>query len=118
MDLYLSNNDLALPVRLTASNDESILQHIRIRLRTFLGEWFLDQRVGIPYFEEVFIKNPSSNVVKSLIRRVLLRTPGVVTVSSVDFDIDSVTRKATIDFKVRIESGTILEESFTDLILV
>ena len=35
---------------------DEIVQKLDTRLQFFLGEWFLDQRLGIPYYEDILIK--------------------------------------------------------------
>lgn len=38
---------------------EAKAQQARIRLQTIQGEYFLDPNLGIPYFSDILIKNPS-----------------------------------------------------------
>lgn len=45
-DLEIKNGDLLL-----TTSDDAVRQHLQQRLRTFLGEWFLDLDVGIPFFQ-------------------------------------------------------------------
>ena len=45
-DLDVSTGDLLL-----ISGTDQTAQRLRIKLQFFLGEWFLDQRVGIPYLD-------------------------------------------------------------------
>jgi hypothetical protein len=37
---------------------DAVAQHLRIRLRFYLGEWFLDTRVGIPFYTQIFSCRP------------------------------------------------------------
>ncbi len=76
---------------------DAIAQHLRIRLQFFRGEWFLDTRQGIPYFEEVLIKAPDLNVVQSLLREAIRETPGVISITSFELDFDGVTRKLSLN---------------------
>jgi len=80
--------------------DDALLQHLALRLRFFLGEWFLDLRVGIPYFEDVLIKNPNLVTVQGIFREVILETPGVESISRFDLEVDPATRIMTLDFTV------------------
>ena len=80
--------------------DDALLQHLALRLRFFLGEWFLDLRVGIPYFEDVLIKNPNLITVQGIFREAILETPGVASISRFDLDVDASTRIMTLDFTV------------------
>lgn len=84
---------------------DAIAQHLRIRLQFFLGEWFLDTRLGIPYFEEVLRKSPDLNVVQSLLREAIDETPGVIAINSFELDYDGVTRSLSLDFRALTDEG-------------
>ena len=84
---------------------DAIAQHLRIRLQFFRGEWFLDTRLGIPYFEEVLIKSPDLNVVQSLLREAIRETPGVISITSFELDFDGVTRKLSLNFDALTTEG-------------
>lgn len=105
-DLDLTTGDLQL-----ATGSTEIAQHIKIRLRYFLGEWFLDQRLGVPYFDQILLKNPNTNVVTDLLRRATLSTPGVLDVSSLSFVFDSATRTLAVDLRAIITGNEVLDFS-------
>ena len=50
-DVQIVNGDLQL-----VGAGPAILQHILQRLGIFLGEWFLDNTIGVPYFQQVLVK--------------------------------------------------------------
>lgn len=92
---------------------DSIRQHLKIRLQFFRGEWFLDQRLGIPYFEEVLRKAPDLNVVQSLLRDAIRTTPGVLGISEFSLDYDGTTRQLSVDFRaVTTEGPLTFSEAF------
>lgn len=101
-DLELVNGDLAL-----TANDDAIRQHIVQRLRTFLGEWFLDLSVGVPYFQDVLVKNPNVQVVDGVLKQTILDTPGVIELMTFELDFDAGTRKLKVDCSVRTQNGMI-----------
>ncbi|HCU24075.1 MAG TPA: hypothetical protein DF383_03580, partial [Deltaproteobacteria bacterium] len=72
-DLDISSNRLKL-----TTDIEAIRQHLLVKFRIFLGEWFLDTRVGLPYFEEIFVKNPNLAAVSELLKLEITDTPGVI----------------------------------------
>ena len=59
-----------------------------IRLRWIYQEWRLGPEMGFPWFEEVFIKNPNTVKIRSLIRDEIMQVEGVTAaeVTSVDYD--------------------------------
>lgn len=104
-DLYLdASGNLELAVE-----GEGILQHMRCRFQFFLGEWFLDRREGIPFFREIFTKNPSLIVVRSIYNQIIAGTPGVAAVTRLDLELDARTRTLEIDFGAVLDSGEPLE---------
>ncbi len=83
-------------------------QKLRVRLSTILKEWFLDERVGVPYFEEILVKNPDLDRVREIYRDVVLGTPEVASCETVDVVI-GVDRSASIDIACTLDDGTVVE---------
>jgi hypothetical protein len=77
---------------------DAIAQSLLIRLRFFQGEYFLDTRLGIPYFEKILIKNPNLVVVRQLYRETILETPGVLEITRFDLIFTTSTRMLKLDF--------------------
>lgn len=93
---------------------DAVAQHLRGRLRIFLGEWFLDERVGFPYFRDVFIKNPNHASILSSLRRTITGTPGISSVDELTMAVDA-SRRAVVSFRARLSDGG--ELAFGDFIL-
>jgi hypothetical protein len=98
-DIAIENNDFVL---ITDPRD-SIEQHWRIRLKTFLGEWFLDQRIGIPYYRDILIKSPNLSLITAIFRAATVQTPGIRTVDSFNLSFEPVNRTLTIDVEGVLE---------------
>jgi hypothetical protein len=84
----------------------AILQRIRVRFRFFLGEWFLDQSLGVPYYRDVLVKNPDQLVISTIFRRILLTTPGVKSVPRFVANLDRETRTLSVDFVAVLDNGS------------
>jgi hypothetical protein len=110
-DLKLVNHSLVW-----IKDAEYARQRIETTLDLFLGEWFLDLRIGLPYFRDILIKNPNSDLVKSVFRRAIMNTPGVVSVPTLEYEADSVARRATVTFEAVYQDGTVIPRT-VDLIL-
>lgn len=67
----------------TASDADQIAQDVASAIRTFLGECWYDTRQGMPYFQSIFGKTPSSAFLKAQIKRCALTVPTVTAVSTV-----------------------------------
>lgn len=110
-DLDLTGGDLNI-----VDGVDAIAQHVRIRLRTFLGEWFLDQRIGVPYYQQILVKNPATNTVRRILQEVVATTPGIVSVDDFSTDYDGPTRVLSVRFTATADGGAQLQ--FTDELIV
>jgi hypothetical protein len=109
MDLKLdSNHDLAIE-----NNDlvwidgvDAVAQDVLIRLQFFLGEWFLDTRLGVPWFQKILGEKPRAPLVNQILRKAILTTPGMISINDFTTSYDGVTRKLTVEFRGTADSGT------------
>lgn len=110
-------NDLAVPIRLVEGVD-AIVQNMRIRLRFFLGEWFLDQRLGVPWIQRIFVASPDIRDVDQILRRVILSTPGIASVDRFASRFERGERRYYVDeFEAKIVDGSTLRLEETPLLL-
>jgi hypothetical protein len=108
LELDRTTNDIKLPPRIIRGA-EAVAQRVRVRFRWFLGEWFLDQRQGVPYYRDILVKNPDRILITFIFRQVLLGTPGVKSVANFRADLDRATRTLTVDFEAAVlTDGSIL----------
>lgn len=98
--VLIEGQDLA-----TVSGIDAIEQHLRQRLQFFRGEYKHDLTRGIPYHDEFFKKNPNPIVMDSILKDVILETPGVIELLSFQLDLDESTRILSVTFKVDTDSG-------------
>ena len=89
---------------------ESVRQAIRIRLLWFFSEWRFAPDIGIPYFEEVFVKNPNMNRIRAHIRREVLSVRDVRDIRSLRIDLNASTRNAVVSFTAVTDRETYNEE--------
>ena len=61
---------------------EAVGQHIRQRLKTYSGEWFLDTAAGVAWLDEVLGKNYDPSLAEALIKTEVLNTDGVTEITS------------------------------------
>lgn len=101
-DLVIENFDLA-----TVDGVDAIQQNLNQRLRTFLGEYFLDVRVGVPYFQEIFKKRFNPVVVDTAFKREIIYTEGIIELLSFNINIDTSTRELSLNTKVLTTEGVL-----------
>ncbi len=101
-------------LRFSSTTAEYVVQKLRIELRTFLGEWYLDTSKGMPYFERVFVKNPDFSLLDAIFKRKILSNPYVGELTFFEMSYDTELRKTLMTFRVKV-IGT---EEETELIEV
>ena len=107
-DLEMVNGDLPFTTDYdTDDNPESIKQFLVSKLLTFYGECFLNENLGIPYFDDAFGKNPNLILIDAIFKKEILETPGVIELNAYSFSYDSKTRKANLSFTAQCIGGTI-----------
>ena len=103
-DVYLNeDNDLEL-----IEGVEAIAQDVSTRLQTFLGEWYLDERIGLPYFQEILGQKPRLGLVRSLYNDAIIATPGINTLNDLSIDYDATTRALSVTFRADTVSGDLV----------
>jgi len=81
---------------------DSVEQAIRIRLLWFWREWRLGPDFGIPYFEEILIKNPNKLRVRQLFREAIMSVDEVQEVEDLNAEINAATRILTVTYRVKV----------------
>ena len=99
-DWEVSNGDLQL-----IGDGPAIIQAIKIALEFFQGEWFLDQSVGIPFWQEVLVKRPDVNQIVGIFRKAILGVVGVQAIESLALTWDKSARQLTVKFAVQANVG-------------
>lgn len=94
-DLGLFCNDLAF-----AQEEDIVKQRLTIRLQFLLGEWFLDNRVGLPYTQFIFEKGSDISDIYTLIDNEIRNTEGVENIKSLDLSPSPDNRSLRVDFEV------------------
>lgn len=89
---------------------ESVRQAALIRLRWIYDEWRLGPELGFPWFEEVFVKNPNTVKIRSLIRDEIMRVEGVTAAEVTSVNYDRAKRTATFAFICSVGEATYREE--------
>ena len=113
-DLYFTNRRLTI---ISGSNtDEEILQRIKIRLRFFKDEWFLNSEHGLPYFEDILgSKNLDLNIVESILREQILDVEGVREIIESSIDYDENERKVQYSVNIVSINNSVITENLVVL---
>jgi|GEM_PF-6730050 len=93
---------------------DMLAQRIRCRLLWHRGEWYLDQRQGTPWLQELTTKGATDARIRQIFRRLVERTPGVGSVSSVEI-VRGADRSASISIEAVAEEGYTVRVADLDL---
>lgn len=83
-----------------------VTQRLKITLYTFLGEWFLDRSVGVPYIQQVFGKVRSKQTVDLIFQQIIAADPDVIEILAFESELASSTRGYSMVFSVRVIDNT------------
>lgn len=86
---------------------ERIRQQIEVTLLAFLGEWFLDTSFGVPYLEQITIKNPRLSQVQIILRTKVAAVPGVTRVRDVRLSSNRALRTLAVTITAETTEGLV-----------
>ncbi len=101
-DLLLQDGDNML-----IDNAERVAQQIKIKLKWFLGEWFLNTADGLPYFEDILVKNPNMTRIRNIFRQKILEVDDVKAVNSLTLSNNRQTRELTVEYEAATDYGLV-----------
>lgn len=107
--------DLSLPLRWITDTGEEVAIRLRQRLKLALGEWFLDPSIGVPYYRYILVKNPDLDIVRSILRKTVLTTPGVDSVTEITATLSTDgTRQLFYTFSCTASDGSLITGTQAD----
>jgi len=62
---------------LITDSNQYLSQKVKIRMKTYYGEWYRDYTLGVPYFESILKKGVELSFVDALFKDVIKSTEGV-----------------------------------------
>lgn len=97
-DIHFKDGDIQIT--------DSIVQAITIRLRWFLNEFKYQPSFGVPYYEDVFVKNPNINQIRQDLIEAINKVAEVDEVLSLDFEPIDNERKLRVKFVAKVKDRT------------
>ena len=97
--------------------EDNIAQNVRIALSWISGEWRLGPDIGLPYFDEILVKNPNLDLLKQDIANAILEVEGVTDAEVKDLTFDRKSRKITISFTCTVGNDED-EETYSEEVAV
>lgn len=110
VDIYLDpdTHDIVVSddgtIRLTESTEEDAAQRLKIRLLIFEGEWVLDNREGVPYYQSILTK-ASKEVVDAIFKSKIMEESLVSSIDEFESVYDTSARTYSLSFSVTLTTG-------------
>lgn len=83
-----------------------VSQRLKITLYTFLGEWFLDLTVGVPYFQQIFGKLRTKESIDLIFQQIITNDPDVIEILTFESELSRGDRGYSMTFQVRVSDNT------------
>lgn len=106
-DLLVRNGDLVFTSDGAPGGTHYIYQDILQRLRTCLGEWFLNTTIGMPYYQLLFVKGARRADIDAAIQNIIVSTPGVLRLLSYQATYTTADRLVKVSFTCATSSGNV-----------
>jgi hypothetical protein len=79
-----------------ALGPEAVAHHVRWRLMTFEGEWFLDVEAGVRWLEDIMGHRFNPTLAEVMVKNEVLETPGVTGINALSIGYDRARRDLMI----------------------
>lgn len=100
-DLAITSGEVTLE-----ENSAAVRQRLEIKLRTFLGEWFLDTTFGVPYYEQVLGKKVNPISLNAVFVSAILSVPGIKKLDKpITYDFNASLRNLALSFVAILDTG-------------
>lgn len=83
-----------------------IAQKVKCVLQTIYGEWWINVEMGIPYFQDILVKNPDFALIKNIFTDAILGVPNVAEILSLTLE-QLAGRTMQVTFSVRCIDDTV-----------
>lgn len=103
-DLLVTNGDLSI-----VKGTDAIVQDLQQTLQVWAGEWFLDTTVGVPYKQQILVKNPNLDLVQADLLNAALNVPGITEVTDFNFNYDPNNRSLSVQLVANTSNGQTIQ---------
>lgn len=114
LDRLLDENG-DITINQNATGISGVIQRIRTRVQIFLEEWFLNEGVGIPYFQKILGHKFNLIVANSAFRKEIAKVQGVAQVRTVNVTFEGKTRTLIVDLNARTQFGDLITSLEVDI---
>jgi hypothetical protein len=91
-----------------------VLQRVLTRLVLHRGEWYLDQRLGVPWREYLWLPTTTEAQAAAVLRQAVEGTPGVESVSILSVVFDDAHQTLELAFEAMTDQQTVITTATLD----
>lgn len=96
---------------------DEVRQRIKVAIWHYIEEYFLNIPNGVPWYEQILGRKNGSNIVSKILRRKILKTPGVIRIVDFQVRFDTITRTFFLSARVQVEGNQFDPETIIPLSL-
>lgn len=101
-DIYLTDYEPTM-----SAGIDQVRQRLLVRLKLFMGEWYLDEEAGLPYYKDVLTASPKLALVEAVFRKEILSLPEIEALTAFEMTYDGSARQLGIDFTAISSEGEV-----------
>lgn len=101
-DITLENLDLPL-----VDQAEQVRQQLLIKLRLWVGEWFLNTEFGTPYLQSILGKQLTLSGAVATLRKSIMEVEGVRSIPDFNYTFDRSARALRVTFTANTPYGVV-----------
>lgn len=80
----------------TVNNAEAVGEHVRQRLQTYAGEWYLDVTIGVPWLEDILGRKYDPALAEAVVKAEILNTEYISGITGFSISFNKATRGVNI----------------------
>ncbi len=89
----------------TSNLSEYVAQKLKIILKIFTGEWYLNNTIGIDYYGKVLVKNPNLGEIEDIYKIKILSVEGTDEITAFNLTFNTAIRQLIVIFTVTLTNG-------------
>lgn len=98
-------------IRMTKTRIEYVAQKLQIKFRFFLGEWYLNTDLGIPYLTKMLEKGVDIAFIEAVFKSSIYEVPEIQELKTFSVTVEPASRKLKVNFSAKLVNTDDTESS-------
>lgn len=91
---------------LTVSGSDEVRQRVKVALKHYKEEYFLNVLNGVPWYSKILGTKGSYSYLSNLLRREILKVPGVIRIMTFDLKYNGSSRSYSVSTQILVQRGS------------